>query len=760
MRLYFSFKRLSCGLLVFVCPILWALTPYKAPVSKVPGQVNLEAIVKHTSPSQPTVLRSSSGGGINIASGSGTVNWMQVFFYGQANPDGTCANILATASIIDNNSGISVASGDFLNLNPKNLYTLASNQGIDPETIGCMNLYMNGSHFSFSGMSCQAFTDLTCSNVGSTCTSSQIKSIDWVSNPTVCTKQNAYISNDGNNLISQCTVENDGKLSNCANIMNAPFSKPVGGVEHNGYIYIANSNNTVSKCVPSSDNASVNSVNCAYTATDAVFDAPNFIAIKEPFAYITNENANNVSKCRVSPTDGGLSDCTVLASDTFNEPTGITVVDTLTAGTIAYVVNHGAESVSSCKLNDDTGNFVSCEIISSGGSLYKEPKGIFISSPLTDGYVYVANEGENNPNQGDAQYFLTICEFTSSGSFQQCKQNVSSKFDKPQDVLVYDGFVYITNQGSLSEVTQCTAGAGNFSECNNRGDISLNKPLGIFVNTTDDMVYIINNQGDQPVKNCSGENLDNCVAGGSNQTAPKGIALNNGYGFVVFQGDDGKVFHCNVDPSSGIFLNCTGTGSGFDTPKAITIDRSYAYVVNNQSAVSKCTISAADGSFSNCAHTGSDFDSATDISINNGYAYIVDSNSDQVTICTVTVSNDDNDGDFTNCAKLAGPGGLSGIAISNNTMYLTSNNNNVVSQCTINSDGSYANCVTTGSGFSAPQGMTGNTTGFLGKAYAYVVNNNSNNVSQCLISSSDASLSDCTATASDLLSAPKFIAIY
>jgi hypothetical protein len=159
----------------------------------------------------------SNGGALTIT-GSGTIHFLQAFFYS----DSSCTTLLGGASAINNVTGMTFSTGQTVNINSSSVYQLANNQGITTGNIACMQVFLNGSNLSPSGISCQSFTDETCT--GTTCTSNQTKSVNWISNPTPCRTQYAYIPNRAPNTVSQCTVDSStGALSSCGTTGAVPL---------------------------------------------------------------------------------------------------------------------------------------------------------------------------------------------------------------------------------------------------------------------------------------------------------------------------------------------------------------------------------------------------------------------------------------------------------------------------------------------------------------------------------------------------------
>lgn len=383
----------------------------------------------------------SEGGALTIT-GSGTIHFLQAFFYS----DTGCTTLLGSASTIDNVSGKVFSSGQTVYINPSSVYQLAHNQGITTGNIACMKLYINGSNQSPNGVSCQSFNDETCS--GTTCTSNQTKYVDWVSSPTVCATQYAYVANGGTTSVSQCQVNSStGALSSCSTI-TAGITNPYGIALNNNYAYVANSaQNSVSLCTVT---ASTGALTCSGT-TGSGFSSPRMVALNQGFAYVANNTGGTVTKCTVNASTGALSSCAV-TSGGFNNPRGISFNNGF-----AYVTNNGGSTVSQCTVSASTGEFSGC---ASTGSGFTKPTGI----AFNNGFAYVVNN--STPST------VSQCGVDSTTGLLSGCASSGGVFtgSSAVGIAINNGFAYVTNNNS-NAVRLCAVGpsTGALSGCATTG---------------------------------------------------------------------------------------------------------------------------------------------------------------------------------------------------------------------------------------------------------------------------------------------------
>lgn len=194
----------------------------------------------------------------------------------------------------------------------------------------------------------------------------------------------------------------------------------------------------------------------------------------------------------------------------------------------------------------------------------------------------------------------------------------------------------------------------------------------------------------------------------------------------------GAFSYCSLN-ANGTLSSCAATGSGFTGPTGIVFSGSHAYVADYSSnQVSLCNV-AADGSFSGCSVTGSNFLEPWELAIVGSTLYATNlSSTGGITTCSIAV-----DSTLTACTQSAG-GGTAGIAASTNYAYVGVDPA-TVDVCAIGGSGILSACLSTGSAFSSPSGIS------LSNGYAYIANQGNGTVDVCTVNT-DGSLSGCSAT--------------
>ena len=318
----------------------------------------------------------SSAGQLTIT-GSGTIRFMHLFFYS----DAACSSRLGEASILGNSQGFSFTDEQSIKFNATSVYNLANNQGIATDNIACMQAYIDGGNQSASGISCQSFTDETCT--GTTCTSNQIKTVAWESNPTLCATRHAYVANYGNKSVTKCTINDaDGLFTDCATT-GSDYNKPKSIGVNDAYAYVTNYNDkTVTKCNVSVSDGALSS--CTSTGSD--FNKPEGIGMSNGYVYVLNGSGDTVTKCGISLVDGALQNCASTGSD-YSKPKGIGINNSY-----AYITNYNNKTITKCDVSTSDGTLSNCA--STGGS-FNKPQGI----ELNNGYAYIALNAQSTITQ-------------------------------------------------------------------------------------------------------------------------------------------------------------------------------------------------------------------------------------------------------------------------------------------------------------------------------------------------------------------------
>ncbi|MCR9192724.1 MAG: hypothetical protein NXI01_08735 [Gammaproteobacteria bacterium] len=373
-------------------------------------------------------LLGASGGRITLT-GTGTIRFLQAFFYS----DVACSAILGIASVIDNSSqAFTFTNGQTVSMNDSVTFTLADNQNITTGNIACMKLFWNGSNESPDGVSCQSFNDMSCS--GSTCTSSQIKSVSWGADPTACAQRYAYITDTTDGSVTQCEVSaSNGDLTNCGTT-GGSFTQPTEVGLNNGHAYITSlSAETVTECDVNDSNGNLT------CSSPTAITAPIGLALNTGYIYIT-AGTTSINKCSVAADGGALSSCGVASTD-FTDPHSLAINNGYLYGTqINPVV------ITKCLISSSDGTLSGC---GPAGSVSGKQRGIAINN----GFAYIVVRTNSRVER------CTISGVDGTFVPDSCTSVGEGSFSSPTGITISNGFAYVTNSGN-GTVTKCTVGSG------------------------------------------------------------------------------------------------------------------------------------------------------------------------------------------------------------------------------------------------------------------------------------------------------------
>lgn len=283
----------------------------------------------------------------------------------------------------------------------------------------------------------------------------------------------AFVTNFGNNTISECTLNSDGTFGTCTQLQDPTFNGP-SGVTLNAigtYVVVANYNsNSISICPLNSQGV----VGACTSAQDPSFDGTT--SVKSSFTiktvYVVNYNNNTISICPIT-SPGVIGTCTT-ASQSFSNPDTIALN---TLGTFAYITNNSANTVSVCPVNAD-GSFGTCTASNPGGTFHG-PAGISINPQLP--FAYISNSTNVGGNRN-----ISICPINSDGSLGTCTSYISTLFNQDNfgkiTVNSAGTLVYVVNQNN-NYVTLCTINPnGQIGSCSQLfPNGTFNSPQGINV---------------------------------------------------------------------------------------------------------------------------------------------------------------------------------------------------------------------------------------------------------------------------------------
>jgi hypothetical protein len=404
----------------------------------------------------------------------------------------------------------------------------------------------------------------------------------------------------------------------------------------------------------------------------------------------------------------------------FNTPNAIdfTVVGSTT---FAYVTNSGNNTISKCSVNPATGEFSSgCET----NTIETSSNDIAFTEIQNQVYAYLTfPNADNIPN-------LQLCLVSSSGALTNCQNALG---DPTSVTLVNQAPVGATASALVTEVggsgvltcaINTVTNPWQIGPCTDAGTGFLfSAPQTLVVQTfndTDYYAYIVDNDL-QTVTQCgltaTGTlNKNSCQDSGASELdfVPTSISFtqledDNIYAYI----NDNENLHttqCLVSqesPTMGLFSECVATGLPILTqPLAITFD-DYSYIPDSATGVLAVCNPLENGTFQFCKDSGlgSYFNQPSAIAFNLNanddlLAYIADSSTNNLVACMVNQTTG-----LLSSSSCFNPGfnfnqpvgitfnDLTGITYA----YITNSGSsgseaNSIYQCTLNPDGTFANC--------------------------------------------------------------------
>ena len=130
-----------------------------------------------------------NAGDLTITGASSTIKHIEFLFSDRADcsPGTPPTTAYTMVTPIIDSTGLTFTAGQTINFNANAIYQLItsiSTTGTAPSGNQCMQVYLTDD--STNGVSCVSYSDLTCSDITQTCSSSSTNTATWVANPTAC----------------------------------------------------------------------------------------------------------------------------------------------------------------------------------------------------------------------------------------------------------------------------------------------------------------------------------------------------------------------------------------------------------------------------------------------------------------------------------------------------------------------------------------------------------------------------------------------
>ena len=262
--------------------------------------------------------------------------------------------------------------------------------------------------------------------------------------------QIAYITNFGDNSISQCQIASNGILQNCTKSFG--YSQPEGVVltanAKTAYISQNSASQPIRLC-------SVNNItgmiqNCTNSGYLSPPSSPQGITINKANTVLYASNFTNVIRsCAINPGNGTLN-CTSVNVN--GRTTGVALNDT---NEYAYFSDFENNVVLRCLINQNSGGLQNC--INSNASNVSSSDGIGINN----NYLYIGSSTGNR---------ITKCNIIAeTGLVENCVDSgAGAVFSRPQNIAFTfnKNFAYVPNR-SNNTISYCAVSSvdGSLSNC-------------------------------------------------------------------------------------------------------------------------------------------------------------------------------------------------------------------------------------------------------------------------------------------------------
>lgn len=299
------------------------------------------------------------------------------------------------------------------------------------------------------------------------------------------------------------------------------------------YAYLTNTKQDILEQCDLSATGSL--TNCSTSPVDNL-KAPRSLVINptQTRLYIVSRGNDVVIQCNIDRPTGTLSQCTNANADDLNpddlleRPTGIT---TNPAGTIVYIADDNKDRIIQCPVNTTTGGFDNNCSVASNAAVFVNPEGIAISPDNL--FAYINNRSDNLAGE------LVQCNVATNGNLTGCAvvAGTDPALTFKQLTLNSDGSIlYVSAKSTTSDATsvyQCAIVSGAVGTCTNSAtytDIIGSPPLGIAVNSSDNILYVVSDADSPaaPYAQCSvsvAGAVTNCTNPTATPTDSSGIAL-------------------------------------------------------------------------------------------------------------------------------------------------------------------------------------------------------------------------------------------
>ncbi|MBL7481418.1 beta-propeller fold lactonase family protein [Legionella bononiensis] len=230
-----------------------------------------------------------------------------------------------------------------------------------------------------------------------------------------------WFTEEVNNNITACTVNNVGNLAACNDVLDISFPFGIAFHPSGKYVYITNVfSHIVTYCTLSNSNIPGS---CQQTGSGFSYPASITINPSGTYAYIVDNFygtfAGAITSCQIS-SNGSLTNCTANTNAFIKVPDSIAINPANPL--IAYITSNESDSILSCSISPSNGTLISCSAIITGIHFP-----FFIVVNTTGTFAYITST-ENN--------MVYYCALNPNGSFGNCNSTRYS-FPSPAGIALY-----------------------------------------------------------------------------------------------------------------------------------------------------------------------------------------------------------------------------------------------------------------------------------------------------------------------------------
>jgi len=274
--------------------------------------------------------------------------------------------------------------------------------------------------------------------------------------------------------------------------------------------------------------------------------------------YVTNLYLNTVSLCNAE-TPSSFTDCIQMtAGGLLNQPSGMAINP---AGTRMYITNEGDNTVTFCEIAS-SGDLQNCISLAASEGL-NLPEDIKLNAAGT--HAFIADYVERQ---------VVVCPINVDGTFGDCDDYNTLAGDSVFGIGFNsdESFLYVTNAGSA--ILKCPVFVGGVLGACTPAVASTDNTTNVAIDPTNTFAFL-SVAGSSNLRTCT-VNIDGTLSACFYQATPGsnmfGINISADGTHLYTGTTSASLYHCDLNPATGVISNCTAIGSGFDGPETVVFN--------------------------------------------------------------------------------------------------------------------------------------------------------------------------------------------